>query len=737
MAKQVTNNNSKLPALMTFGKAFSRTGAFPLDMYEVWSNKAELEAYAKTGETSYVGQKVTYIDTEAQKVYQYSIQIDGSLKEIGTAPVSDGATVAVDETGKLSLYGVENLDSTKTYVPSIINGVLTWAEPDTSTAEGQAQEINALKTRATALEETVNGKAAVGEEGADGYVPAVPGLVEKVAALEAVDNATQDELDAYKEVVTAAIAAGVKEAKDYADAQDADTVYDDTALAARVKAIEDDYLVADDKYDDTELAGRVTTVEGKVSTLEGVVGDAESGLVKAIADEKARAEEAERVLDKKIDAIDFVDETELATTLAPYAKTADVDAGLALKADKEAFENLKGTVEAFLTGDGTEAALDSLKELIEYIKTHDDIEISGILEDIQAIENKLAGIDTTVVAYVTAAIDALKIGDYAKAADLTAIAGRVEALEAKPFDTYATKTEVQGVDAKFANYTTSSDLATQMAAKADAASVVANDTFEAFKTSNTAAIDSAASTAKNDAIEAAKTETTTQVGTLANTVAETYATKAEFNEAVEGIEEELKTFANAADTSAALDKKIETAQIRHTSDDYTEGVTKSGTELTITVDAYTKSEVYTKSQTDNQIDAKIASVTGGESAADVKLALESYRDALNAEVWGADATSWTTRVTDADGKVTVTYTPNYGKTSRVDSLENRVGAPADSETNAPASGLFASVNAINTNIDNIKAEIGVAKDTDVDPTGLYALIDTAQTKADKGVSDAS
>ena len=28
----------------------------------------------------------------------------------------------------------------KTLVPSLVNGVLTWAEPDTSTAEGQAQD---------------------------------------------------------------------------------------------------------------------------------------------------------------------------------------------------------------------------------------------------------------------------------------------------------------------------------------------------------------------------------------------------------------------------------------------------------------------------------------------------------------------------------------------------------------------------------------------------------------------
>ena len=87
---------------------------------------------------------------------------------------------------------------------------------------------------------------------------------------------------------------------------------------------------------------------------------------------------------------------------------------------------------------------------------------------------------------------------------------------------------------------------------------------------------------------------------------------------------------------------------------------------------YGKTEVYTKSETDTKIDEKIASVTGGESAADVKLALESYRTALNKEIWGDDAEVWTVSTTDENGKTVVTYTPAYGNKSRVDALEEAV-----------------------------------------------------------------
>jgi hypothetical protein len=91
-----------------------------------------------------------------------------------------------------------------------------------------------------------------------------------------------------------------------------------------------------------------------------------------------------------------------------------------------------------------------------------------------------------------------------------------------------------------------------------------------------------------------------------------------------------------------------------------------GDATTVTLDAYTKSE------TDTKIDEKIASVTGGESAADVKLALETYRDAINTELWGENAKAWTSTTTDEDGKVITVYNPQYGTTSRLDTVEAKL-----------------------------------------------------------------
>ena len=106
-----------------------------------------------------------------------------------------------------------------------------------------------------------------------------------------------------------------------------------------------------------------------------------------------------------------------------------------------------------------------------------------------------------------------------------------------------------------------------------------------------------------------------------------------------------------------------------------DGLQIKGINEAIADHSYSKSEVYTKSETDQAITDKVASVTGGESAAAVKLALESYRDAANKEIWGDEAGEWTTTTTE-NGETKVIYTPDYGSESRIDKLE-KVGAQAN------------------------------------------------------------
>ena len=96
--------------LASFGKSYSRMGAAPLDMTEVWYDKAALEEYASylgtlnadgtydtSSVVSYVGQRVVYVDETKGIVYNYAIQLDGSLKEIGKDVLGVEALTKNDE----------------------------------------------------------------------------------------------------------------------------------------------------------------------------------------------------------------------------------------------------------------------------------------------------------------------------------------------------------------------------------------------------------------------------------------------------------------------------------------------------------------------------------------------------------------------------------------------------------------------------------------------------------------
>lgn len=81
---------------------------------------------------------------------------------------------------------------------------------------------------------------------------------------------------------------------------------------------------------------------------------------------------------------------------------------------------------------GANADFDTLKEIADWI-LNDTTGAADMANDIKALENKLAGIDATVVAHVAAAIEAALKADgadkYALAADLNALAVRVKAIE--------------------------------------------------------------------------------------------------------------------------------------------------------------------------------------------------------------------------------------------------------------------------------------------------------------------
>jgi len=211
-------------------KYYVSKGAYTTDVSTYWYESED----KKVVPYPYAGQYLALVDNDTRKVTAYILEekADGTFdyKEVGITPIGDDKTVDVDAAGKITLHGIDGLDTSKVFVPKLVDGELVWAEPSAVTVEGLDQrlgeaekdigaleakdtelagEIEAVEktvgehttaigeleaadtalggridghdTRLANLEATVNGKDAVGTEGEDGYQPAVTGLTDKVA----------------------------------------------------------------------------------------------------------------------------------------------------------------------------------------------------------------------------------------------------------------------------------------------------------------------------------------------------------------------------------------------------------------------------------------------------------------------------------------------------------------------------------------------------------------------------
>ena len=201
-----------------------------------------------------------------------------------------------------------------------------------------------------------------------------------------------------------------------------------------------------------DLATDVATLQSQVNNLVAKIGapaageDAATGLYKDIADVLAIANKG--VTDAKT-AQDAANAAQSDVDALETVVGADDNAGLRkrIKDNETAISTLQGTdtsksartiaaEEVAKVVNGAPESFDTLKELSDWISTH-GTDATAMNTAITKLQGIVAGIGgegekATVVAYVTDAIAALKIGDYAKAADLTALAARVKTLEDSP-----------------------------------------------------------------------------------------------------------------------------------------------------------------------------------------------------------------------------------------------------------------------------------------------------------------
>ena len=148
-------------AKMTFDRSFVRALGQPLDASEVYYSLQAAKDYAATAQ-AYIGQKIVVIENGV--VSHYSIEdTTGTLKELGSKPVADGTTVAIDADGKITLANIAEANKTGTYNAVLVNGTLTWVKPSETTVEGLSDLIQALTGRVDTAEADIDAlQASVG-----------------------------------------------------------------------------------------------------------------------------------------------------------------------------------------------------------------------------------------------------------------------------------------------------------------------------------------------------------------------------------------------------------------------------------------------------------------------------------------------------------------------------------------------------------------------------------------------
>lgn len=245
--------------------------------------------------------------------------------------------------------------------------------------------------------------------------------------------------------------------------------------------------------EDAAVAGQyvsaVSETDGKIIVTRAAlpdyteVYDAKGAAAQALTDAKSYADGLNTAMDTRMDTA----EGKLTTLIG-----SDADKSVRTIANEE--------LAAQLIPETAKDSLDTLQEIAAWIQAHPD-DASAMNTRITSLET-LVG-DDPVSTQINAAIDALKIGDYAKAADLTAAVGRITALEGKAhehankalLDTY-TQTEANLADAvakkhEHANKTELDKFADGDKAKLDTAvqSITTGTGLKATKTGTDVAVD--------------------------------------------------------------------------------------------------------------------------------------------------------------------------------------------------------------------------------------------------------
>lgn len=367
-------------------------GGVAADVYD-WAKAANKPTYAASEITGIGDYIATYVDetlgisvdTDTQyritKVDDYNYKLQSKAKGEADTAYVDVSEIVIPKYDDTALAGrvtaVETLVGSTAVATQIANAIAALDLANTYEAKGTAAtEAGKVQDALDEYKEANDGVIAAIKDGTsiDSFKDVETALAGKQAA---GDYATKAEAQGYADAKDEAIAAA-KQAGDDAQA-DVDALAEKVGTVADgktvVQMIEDAQTAA--TYDDAEVRGLIEDNASDISDLNGkmntLIGDDTGKSARTIANE------------------------ELAKQLIP---------------------------------ENADEALNTLEEIAAWIQDHPD-DAAAMNAAITALQAKVDTGDQTVTAYVTAAINALNIGDYAKAADLTALAARVTTAEGK------------------------------------------------------------------------------------------------------------------------------------------------------------------------------------------------------------------------------------------------------------------------------------------------------------------
>lgn len=378
---------------MDFTNTMIRGNGIPLDIYSVFDSFNKAVIFAATNAVAYEGQTIAV--TENGDTILYVI----SPKSQGKVTITDGETSTEYDNYLKEVGTVPVGDGLSIEVEDGVIKLVGFGENYTD-KDGHSVAFSA-GLQLTTVQDGDKIKLAwmkPDTSTADGAAAAVEALEKRVESVESGVSTNATGISGINTKIGT-----VPEGKDVvtmiSDAQTAAT-YDDTKLSGRVKTIEDDYLKTSDK---TTLANSIKKNTDAITKLNGdekIVGSVKNTVTAEIAKIVAEAPE------------DFDTLKEIADWIAN---------------DQTGAASLTNRIASIEDTYLTEKEINDLISEIEvYI---------GTIPETSASEN--------VIAYIQEVVKALKIGDYAKASDLTAHINNTTAhITAEERSTWNAKAEV-------------------------------------------------------------------------------------------------------------------------------------------------------------------------------------------------------------------------------------------------------------------------------------------------------